>query len=113
MLIIRGSLRELKPQIAAILEIVDEEFEAVGCETTVLTSGWRKFKKGSLHHGYAADFDSQQMPEDINDVKWQSLKVRLRERLGGEYDVVVHATPRAHAHVEFDPPSMKNESVVA
>jgi len=102
MLIIRGSLRHIAPQIAAILEIVDEEFERVGCETTVLTSGYRDPKPGSLHHGYAADFDSEQMSEDWHDHKWVALKVSLKQRVGDEYDVVVHG-PKAHCHVEFDP----------
>jgi hypothetical protein len=110
-LIIRGSFRELKPQIVAILEIVDQEFEAVGCVTTVVTSAWREDAgDGSLHtHGYAADFDSAQMPEDLNDSKWQALVVHVKERLGvvaggpDEYDVLAHG-PRAHLHVEFDPP---------
>ena len=103
MLLIRASLRELKPQMAAILEIVDEEFEAVGCETTTLTSCWREFGSGSLHpYGYSADFDSEQMPENLNDSKWGSLRIRLQERLGNEFDVVVHG-PRAHAHIEWDP----------
>lgn len=103
MLILRCSLRELKPQIAAVLHIVDEEFVNIGCETTVLTSCWREHGEGSVHpYGYAADFDSAQMPEDLNDHRWQSLKVHLKERLGKEYDVVVHG-PKAHVHVEWDP----------
>ena len=103
MLIIRASLRELKPQISGILFIVDEEFMKVGCETTVLTSAWREFGEGSLHpYGYAADFDSPQMPEDINDSKWGSLRIGLKQRVGNEYDILAHG-PKAHAHVEWDP----------
>lgn len=103
MLIIRASLRELKPQISGILWFVDQEFEKVGCETTVLTSCWREHGAGSLHpYGYAADFDSPQMPEDLNDSKWTQLKVRVMERLGNEYDVLAHG-PRAHLHTEYDP----------
>jgi hypothetical protein len=111
MLIIRCSLRELKPQISGILFIIEQEFEAVGCETVVLTSGWREFGEGSFHPlGYAVDADSPQMPEDINDHKWGSLKVRLVERLGDEYDVLVHG-PKAHAHIEWDPRHRYAQSV--
>ena len=103
MLIIRASLRELKPQIACILSIVDEEFVRVGCETTVLTSCWRELGPRSLHPlGYAADFDSQQMPEDLNDSKWTSLRIGITARVGNEYDVLTHG-PKAHCHLEWDP----------
>lgn len=102
MLIIRASLRDLKPQIAAILMIVDQEFEKVGCHTTVLTSCWRQHGRDSLHpFGYAADFDSQQMPEDLNDHKWTRVKVGVQERVGSGFDILAHG-PRAHLHVEWD-----------
>lgn len=111
MLLIRASLRELKPQIAAILEIVDEEFERVGCETTVLTSCWREHGESSLHpYGYAADFDSEQMPSDLNDHKWQALRIAVRDRVGREYDALTHG-PRAHLHVEYDPRRGDNPSI--
>jgi hypothetical protein len=103
LLIIRASLRDLKPQISCVLDFIDQEFAKVGCETTVLTSAWREFGEGSLHpYGYAADFDSAQMPENINDAKWTSLKIAVKDRLGKEYDVLAHG-PRAHLHVEYDP----------
>jgi len=105
MLIIRASLRDLKPQIAAILEIVDEEFEKVGCVTTVLTSCWRQRIASdslTLHaFGYAADFDSEQMPEDLNDHKWAALRVGAKDRIGPGFDVLAHG-PKAHLHVEWD-----------
>ena len=111
MLIIRASLRDLKPQIVAVMHIVDEEFVAVGCESTVLTSCWREFGTGSLHpYGYAADFDSEQMPEDLNDSRWGSLKIRIKERVGREYDVLTHG-PRAHAHLEWDPRTKESSSI--
>ena len=111
MLIIRASFRDLKPQISGILSFVDEEFVKVGCETTVVTSAWREFGAGSLHpYGYSADFDSQQMPEDVNDSKWGSLRIALQGRLGDEYDVLVHG-PRAHCHVEWDPRNKSGGSV--
>ena len=103
MLIIRASLRDLKPQIAAILHPVDHAFESVGCVTTVVTSAWREDSPGSLHpFGYAADFDSPEMPEDLQDPRWKRLRDAIEHRLGTEYDVLVHG-PRAHAHVEWDP----------
>jgi len=106
MLIIRASLRFIEPQITGILYIVEQEFARAGCETVVMTSGWRVHAVGqvanSLHpKGFAADFDSQQMSEDWNDHTWQALKVALKDRLGDEYDVVIHG-PRAHAHIEYD-----------
>ena len=112
MLIYRASLRVLKPQIAAILAIVDQEFEAAGCRDVVLTSLWRERGPKSLHpYGYAADFDSPQMPEDWNDSKWVRVRVSVKERLGDEYDVLAHG-PRAHLHVEWDPRG-HNEAVPA
>ncbi len=102
MLIIRASLRNISPQIVAIFPIVVEEFVRVGCETVVLTSGYREPEAGPLHHGYAADFDSQQMPNDWNDHKWLAVRVAVKERVGDEYDIVAHG-PRAHLHAEFDP----------
>ncbi len=113
MLIIRASLRDLKPQISGIFGIVDEEFVAAGCAITVLTSCWRKRVPGprSLHpDGLAADFDSQQMPEDLDDHRWTRVRTAVIERLGDEYDVIAHG-PRAHLHVEYDPP--KNYEAVS
>jgi hypothetical protein len=107
-LILRCSLRDLKPQIAAAFPIVDEEFTRAGCSSTVVTSCWREKGKGSLHRfGYAADFDSTDMPEDLADPRWAAIKDEVSRRLGAsgssEYDVLAHASPRVHLHVEWDP----------
>lgn len=103
MLIIRASFHDLKPQIVAIIHIVDGVFVEEGCETTVLTSCWREYGEGSLHpYGYAADFDSEQMPKDWNDTKWLRVRAKIQERVGDEYDILVHGPP-AHAHAEWDP----------
>jgi len=111
MLIIRASLRELKPQISGIFWMVEQEFVKVGCETVVMTSCWREFGEGSLHpYGYAADFDSAQMPEDLNDSKWGSLRIALKARVGEEYDVLTHG-PKAHLHAEYDPRRKTGRSI--
>ena len=111
MLIIRASFRELKPQIAAIFKIVDEEFEKVGCATTVVTSCWRAHGASSLHpYGYAADFDSPQMPEELQHHKWKRIRTAVEERVGEEYDALVHG-PRAHLHAEWDPRKQHDDPV--
>lgn len=107
MLIIKGSQRVLQPQMACVRFVVDQEFEAAGHHECVLTSGYRPGTAGksiTLHtFGFAEDYDSPTLPEMIDQPTWDQLRDRIQRRLGNEYQVLAHASPLAHIHVEYDP----------
>ena len=107
MLIIQGSQRVLQPQMVTVRMVVNEEFEAAGHHECVLTSGFRPGQQGkslTLHtFGFAEDYDSPTLPESIDHPTWDQLRDRVQRRLGKEYQVLAHASPRAHLHVEYDP----------
>ena len=102
MLKIRGSLLVLQAQAALVPPIVDQVFAEEGLMVCVLTSGYRLWDQSSLHpFGYAQDFDAE---VQLNMETWDKIRTGVADRLGPEYDVIVHDVGSGlHLHVEYDP----------
>lgn len=76
---------------------VGDVWEELGLEPTLTSGKDGEHSAGSLHYyGLAGDFRIRDMNHD--QIAW--AVVELKERLGGDFDVVLE---RTHIHIEYDP----------
>ena len=77
-------------------DAADEIWEEHGQEAVITEGVGGKHSQNSLHYyGYAIDLRTRYFPAEEH----QEIARKLQERLGEDYDVVVHNT---HIHVEWD-----------
>ena len=89
-------LQGLQIEMRKVLKIADEEYKKVGQELVITSALDGVHSAGSYHpFGYAIDIRTNFFIEEEK----QLMAERLRERLGGDYDVVVEST---HIHIEYD-----------
>jgi len=91
------NIRGLNIKMRAVLMAADGIWQNFGQELVVTAGLDGKHSKWSLHYyGMAVDLRSRY----FSDATKQIAADTLQEELGGDYDVVSHAT---HIHVEYDP----------
>lgn len=94
------SLRLLQPQALLAIVAADQTFAEAGYGCTVTSGDDGQHLPESLHYrGLAVDIRTKRagMSQDIA----QALAVKLRARLGLEFQVIVESD---HMHIEYDPP---------
>jgi hypothetical protein len=96
----------LRPELAGVLSLIDEVYQAVIGEGVVFTSGTERtsnHKRGSIHYSGGA-IDIRTRREKSFDQLPADVKARLRDdlvsRLTREFDVVLEPD---HIHLEFQP----------
>ncbi len=100
---LRNRNGELSTPMALGIQIVESAYNACGvgyCLSTSIMDG--KHGKGSRHtFGDAVDFRTHHIARN----KLAPLMEKLREYLGGDFDVVLEhvGEPNEHLHVEYDP----------
>jgi len=91
------SLAGLKKEMRIALIEADDIWKQHGQDLWVTEYMGGEHSAGSLHYGgYALDLRTRY----FGDSEARVVSAKLREALGGDYDVVLHTT---HLHVEFDP----------
>lgn len=97
--------KNFRPHIALIVQAVAEEAPSLEKNTLVVTEAWR-IGTGLHPEANAFDFRTWNIlaaSEAAREQHRQAWKARVQERLGEDYDVVVHGEgTRRHLHVEFD-----------
>ena len=90
--ILAGLQIEMRPVLKAANQIWQLHQDEL-----VITAGLEgEHSAGSLHYyGYALDLRTRNFSKSVQ----KQIVVRLKERLGPDYDVILHST---HMHVEYD-----------
>lgn len=93
-------LRGVRPETVAAMHVVDGVYGDIGADDTTITSVKDgKHMERSLHYQGLA-FDLRLPARSGSSAAGGEAARLIRERLGGQYDVVLEQT---HIHVEFDP----------
>lgn len=88
----------LKPEMIPAVLVALYVYSGHESELEITSGVEGQHSPASLHYvGYALDFGIRNLPEGVDPV---DVAGEIRDRLTGEYDVVLEAT---HIHVEFQP----------
>jgi hypothetical protein len=83
--------------------VIDGIYNDLGVECVITSANDSRHSTASWHYkGRALDFRTHY--EKMNELE-QTLRDRVKEALGQDFDVVMEAvgTPNEHLHVEYDP----------
>ncbi len=92
----------LRPELLLGIMVAREVYMAAGQRFTITSLNDGDHSDHSLHYeGMAVDIRTK----DLHGITMGEIAMRIRERLGGDYDVVAEGagTVNEHIHLEFDP----------
>lgn len=92
-----GVILEVNKEISKIFPVIDQIWKDHGQEAVITAGIDGKHMSGSKHYkGDAIDLRTRYFTE----LEVISVIGALREKLGNDYDIVLHST---HIHIEYDP----------